>query len=91
MQSSKSTHVGVQTHDALLLWLHERCEIEIFFWLPILRESTDPRVARWFVLKTKNPNLGKLWRALELKMLVPIVYGHLVYFTYGHLVYFRAI
>jgi hypothetical protein len=25
------------------------------------------RVARWFVFKTKNPNLGKFWRALDWK------------------------
>jgi hypothetical protein len=35
--------------------------------------------------QTKNPNLGKFWRALEWKMLVflwsfGIVYGRLVYF-----------
>jgi hypothetical protein len=28
------------------------------------------RVARWFVFKPKHPNLGKFWRALELKMLI---------------------
>jgi hypothetical protein len=28
------------------------------------------RVARRFVFQTKNPNLGKFWRALEWKMLV---------------------
>jgi hypothetical protein len=30
---------------------------------------------------TKNPNLGKFWRALEWKMLVYICYDHLEYFT----------
>jgi hypothetical protein len=36
--------------------------------------------------KTKNPNLGKFWRALEWKMFVyvrviwNVYYGHLVYF-----------
>jgi hypothetical protein len=30
--------------------------------------------------QTKNRNLGKLWRALQWKMLVSIFYGHLVYF-----------
>jgi hypothetical protein len=28
------------------------------------------RVARWFVFKTKDPNLGKFWRVLQRKMLV---------------------
>jgi hypothetical protein len=46
--------------------------------------------ARWFVFKPKHPNLGKVWRALELKMLIHfmviciilkpfgIFYGHYV-------------
>jgi hypothetical protein len=44
--------------------------------------------------QTKNPNLGKFWRALEWKILeyfkvIGIFYGHLEYFTvigifYGH-------
>jgi hypothetical protein len=34
------------------------------------------RVARWYVLKTKDPNLGKILRALEWKKL-DILYGHL--------------
>jgi hypothetical protein len=25
----------------------------------------EGRIARWFVFKTKNPNLGKFWRALH--------------------------
>jgi hypothetical protein len=29
---------------------------------------------------TKNPNLGKFWKALEWKMLVCIFYGQMVYF-----------
>jgi hypothetical protein len=33
---------------------------------PIILPS---RVARRFVFQTKNPNLGKFWRALEWKML----------------------
>jgi hypothetical protein len=28
------------------------------------------RVARWFVFQTKNPNLGRLWRVLQWKMMV---------------------
>jgi hypothetical protein len=28
------------------------------------------RVARWFIFKAKNPNLGTFWWALEWKMLV---------------------
>jgi hypothetical protein len=31
--------------------------------------------------QTKNSNVGKFWRDLELKMLVCIFYGHLEYFT----------
>jgi hypothetical protein len=31
--------------------------------------------------QTKYPNLGKFWRALERKMLVYFMYGHLVYIT----------
>jgi hypothetical protein len=27
------------------------------------------KVARWFSFQTKNPNLGKIWRVLEWKML----------------------
>jgi hypothetical protein len=30
---------------------------------------------------TKNPNLGKFWRALEWEMLEYIFYNHLEYFT----------
>jgi hypothetical protein len=30
----------------------------------------ETRVARWFVFKPKNPNLGKFGRAFEWKMLV---------------------
>jgi hypothetical protein len=29
-----------------------------------------PRVARWFIFKPKDPNLGKFLRALEWKMLI---------------------
>jgi hypothetical protein len=51
------------------------------------------RVARWFYTQTKNPNLGKFWRALEWKMFVyfmtiwnillpfGIIYGLLVKFV----------
>jgi hypothetical protein len=51
------------------------------------------RVARWFVLKPKNPNFGKIWRALKWKMLLylmtiwnivrpfGIIYGLLVQFV----------
>jgi hypothetical protein len=43
-------------------------------------------VARWFIFKPKHPNLGKFWRASELKILVnfmaiAIFYSHFVYFT----------
>jgi hypothetical protein len=31
--------------------------------------------------QTKNPNLGKFWRVLDLKMLIYILYGHLEYFV----------
>jgi hypothetical protein len=51
------------------------------------RQHIGSRVARWFIVK---PDLGKFWRALELKMLIyftviwnvslpfGIFYGHLV-------------
>jgi hypothetical protein len=50
--------------------------------------------------QTKNPDLGKFWRALEWKMFVyfmtiwnilwpfGIIFGRLVKFVCGHLVYF---
>jgi hypothetical protein len=34
------------------------------------RHEAESRVARWFIFKPKNPNLGTFWRALEWKMLV---------------------
>jgi hypothetical protein len=37
------------------------------------------RVARWFVFTPKIPILGKFWRALDWKMLIYYVYGHLEY------------
>jgi hypothetical protein len=39
------------------------------------------RVARWFVFKPKNPNLGKFWRALQRLENVDLFYAHLEYFT----------
>jgi hypothetical protein len=44
------------------------------------------KVARWYIFKTKNHNLGKSWRATGCKMLVycgifEILYGHFVYVT----------
>jgi hypothetical protein len=43
--------------------------------------------------QTKNPNLGKFWRALELKVLLFIIWSILQPFGifYGHLVYFMDI
>jgi hypothetical protein len=55
--------------------------------------GADYRVARWFVFKTKNPNLGQFWKSLEWKMLLyfmiiwnilwpfGIMYGSLVQFV----------
>jgi hypothetical protein len=40
--------------------------------------------------QTKNPNLGKFWRALESKRLTYSM-DHLEYVYYCHLVYFTAI
>jgi hypothetical protein len=42
--------------------------------------------------QTKNPNLGKFWRALKWSGTgnERFVYGHLIYF-FGYLVYFIAI
>jgi hypothetical protein len=31
-------------------------------------------------LQTKNPNLGRFWRALDWKMFTYLFYGHLEYF-----------
>jgi hypothetical protein len=39
--------------------LHEPWTCAATFW-----------VARWFIFKTKNPTLGKLWNALDWKMLI---------------------
>jgi hypothetical protein len=38
--------------------------------------------------QTKNPNLGKFWRAIELKMLVHLM---VIWNIYSHLVYSIAI
>jgi hypothetical protein len=58
------------------------------------------RVARWFIFIPINPNLGKFWRALEIKILVcfmtnwkslrPLHRYNLWLFgiIFGHLVYF---
>jgi hypothetical protein len=57
------------------------------------------RVARWYIFKTKNPNLGKFRRELGMEK-VGKLYGYLEYITaiwyilqpfgifYGHLVFF---
>jgi hypothetical protein len=37
------------------------------------------RVARWYIFKPKITNFGKFWKALELKRLVYVSYGHLNY------------
>jgi hypothetical protein len=36
------------------------------------------RVARWYIFKPKNPNLGKFWRALEWNIIwsFGLFYGH---------------
>jgi hypothetical protein len=39
------------------------------FYEKNFKPSSD-RVARWFILRPKNPNLGIFWRALVWKMLV---------------------
>jgi hypothetical protein len=53
------------------------------------------RVARWFVFKPKNPNLGKFWRVLQWKILVYFVTNRSILrpleIFYGHLVYFVVI
>jgi hypothetical protein len=41
-----------------------------FFEFDQNEQMVKNRVARWFIFKTKNPNLGKFWMALEWKMLV---------------------
>jgi hypothetical protein len=52
----------------------------------------QPRVARWFVFRPKIPILGKIWRALELRMLLylpfGIIYGLLVVFVVIWLIFF---
>jgi hypothetical protein len=40
-----------------------------------LSETTD-RVARWYIFRPKNPNLGKFWRGLGMKK-AGILYEHL--------------
>jgi hypothetical protein len=50
--------------------------------------ATKSRVARWHIFQTKNPILGKLWKALQRKMLIFLLPFCLVY---GHMVYFMAI
>jgi hypothetical protein len=46
-----------------LLALDSCCSSGAFF-------SVYSSVARWFIFEPKHPNLGKFWRAFELKMLV---------------------
>jgi hypothetical protein len=41
--------------------------------------------------QTKNPNLGKFWRALEWKSLLHSIATWNMYVFYGRLIYFRAI
>jgi hypothetical protein len=48
----------------------------IFFRGPSFFGFHPGRVARW-----GKSNLGKFWRVLQWKMLVDVIYGHLVYFT----------
>jgi hypothetical protein len=42
------------------------------------RAGDRTRVARWFCFQTKNPNLGKFWRAFWM-INVGIFYDHLEY------------
>jgi hypothetical protein len=39
------------------------------------------RVARWFIFKSNIPIGVNFWRALDWKMLLHFMYGHLKYFT----------
>jgi hypothetical protein len=60
-------------------------------------------VARWFLFQTKNPNLGKFWRALDGKMLIyfmaiwkllqtfGIFYDHLVHTCCVQFVHFSGL
>jgi hypothetical protein len=52
-------------------------------------DQFSPGLPDGLFFRTKNPNAGKFWRALELKMLV-YFRGNLEYFTVI-LVYFMAI
>jgi hypothetical protein len=47
----------------------------------ICRTCAKFRVARWYIFKPKNPNLGKFWRALPRIENVGIFYAHLEYIT----------
>jgi hypothetical protein len=38
------------------------------FFLPQMQFRLQSRVARWHILKPKNPKLGKFWRALQRKV-----------------------
>jgi hypothetical protein len=61
------------------------------------------RVARWFSFQTQNPDFGKIWRALEWKMLYyfmtirnilrlfGIIYGLLVWFVVIWYMYFYVL
>jgi hypothetical protein len=42
----------------------------VIFHFPLVKKLLSSRVARWFVFKPRNRNLGKFCRALDWKMLV---------------------
>jgi hypothetical protein len=67
------------------------------FFTAVRQQFSDTlnRVARWVIFIPKDPNLGKFWSALEMKILVYFmtIWNILLSFgiVYGCLVYFVAI
>jgi hypothetical protein len=67
--------------DDSILWLSFAQQI-----LAATQHSHKCRVARWYVLSIKKPNMGIFWGALEWKMLVFLVpfgtfFSHFVHFV----------
>jgi hypothetical protein len=61
-----------------------------------LVSTVQNMVARWYIFRPKNPNLGTFWRALLAMEDFIIVYGPLVYFSeiwyiFVHMAYFVVI
>jgi hypothetical protein len=57
----------------------------------LLRTPVRGRVARWHISITKNPDLGKFWRALQCKMLIYFMTIRSILLPYGIFVDFMVI